>query len=81
MQKLLDILEVHYKIAVCKLRRMNLKIWISKFVNLVSLSVSYLRLICMQVSYVQEQTKSVWGEEDLPCISLVTGASTMHKLR
>ncbi|KAG8642488.1 hypothetical protein MANES_12G089598v8 [Manihot esculenta] len=28
-----------------------------------------------------EQTKSVWGEEDLPCISLVTGASTMHKLR
>ncbi|KAG8642485.1 uncharacterized protein LOC110627360 [Manihot esculenta] len=29
----------------------------------------------------KEQTKSVWGEEDLPCISLVTGASTMHKLR
>lgn len=31
--------------------------------------------------YVQEQTKSVWGEEDVPSISLATGASTMHKLR
>ncbi|WCJ30740.1 DTW domain-containing protein [Euphorbia peplus] len=29
----------------------------------------------------KEQTKSVWGEEDLPCISLSTGTSTMHKLR
>ncbi|EEF44441.1 conserved hypothetical protein [Ricinus communis] len=29
----------------------------------------------------KEQTKSVWGEEDLPCISLATGASMMHKLR
>ncbi|XP_065874991.1 uncharacterized protein [Euphorbia lathyris] len=29
----------------------------------------------------KEQTKSAWGEEDLPCISLATGTSTMHKLR
>ncbi|KDP24135.1 hypothetical protein JCGZ_25792 [Jatropha curcas] len=29
----------------------------------------------------KEQTKSVWGEEDLHCISLANGASTMHKLR
>ncbi|XP_050207335.1 uncharacterized protein LOC126656765 [Mercurialis annua] len=29
----------------------------------------------------KERTKSVWGEENLPCISLATGASTMHKLR
>ncbi|XP_059449062.1 uncharacterized protein LOC132180304 isoform X1 [Corylus avellana] len=28
-----------------------------------------------------EQAKSMWGEEDLPCISLATGASAMHKLR
>ena len=30
---------------------------------------------------VQEKTKSVWGVEDLPCISLSAGVSTMHKLR
>ncbi|KAK9027515.1 hypothetical protein V6N11_067348 [Hibiscus sabdariffa] len=29
----------------------------------------------------KEQAKLVWGEEDLPCISLATGASAMHKLR
>ncbi|CAN1844375.1 hypothetical protein LINPERHAP1_LOCUS37420 [Linum perenne] len=29
----------------------------------------------------KEQSKSVWGDEDLPCISLATGVSTMHKLR
>ncbi|CAK7324013.1 unnamed protein product [Dovyalis caffra] len=29
----------------------------------------------------KEKTKSIWGEEDLPCISLSAGASTMHKLR
>ncbi|CAL1406583.1 unnamed protein product [Linum trigynum] len=28
----------------------------------------------------KEQSQSVWGE-DLPCISLATGVSTMHKLR
>ncbi|KAB5530100.1 hypothetical protein DKX38_020181 [Salix brachista] len=29
----------------------------------------------------KEKTKSVWGVEDLPCISLSAGVSTMHKLR
>lgn len=29
----------------------------------------------------KEQAKIVWGEDDLPCISLATGASAMHKLR
>ncbi|XP_030546321.1 uncharacterized protein LOC115752318 isoform X2 [Rhodamnia argentea] len=29
----------------------------------------------------KEQAKMVWGEDDLPCISLATGASAMHKLR
>ncbi|MED6136215.1 hypothetical protein PIB30_053938 [Stylosanthes scabra] len=29
----------------------------------------------------QDQAKSVWGDEDLPCISLNPGASAMHKLR
>ncbi|XWS68633.1 hypothetical protein CRYUN_Cryun04dG0107600 [Craigia yunnanensis] len=29
----------------------------------------------------KEQAKLVWGEEDLPCISLAAGASAMHKLR
>ncbi|XP_024030425.1 uncharacterized protein LOC21393132 isoform X2 [Morus notabilis] len=29
----------------------------------------------------KDQAKSIWGEEDIPCISLATGASTMHKLR
>ncbi|KAF8043298.1 hypothetical protein BT93_A1591 [Corymbia citriodora subsp. variegata] len=29
----------------------------------------------------KEQAKIVWGEDDLPCISLTTGASAMHKLR
>ncbi|XP_022748942.1 uncharacterized protein LOC111298492 isoform X2 [Durio zibethinus] len=29
----------------------------------------------------KEQAKFVWGEEDLPCISLAVGASAMHKLR
>lgn len=29
----------------------------------------------------KERAKLVWGEEDLPCISLTTGASAMHKLR
>ncbi|XP_059660938.1 uncharacterized protein LOC132307244 isoform X2 [Cornus florida] len=29
----------------------------------------------------KEQAKLVWGEEDLPCISLTPGASAMHKLR
>ncbi|KAE8686507.1 DNA-directed RNA polymerase II subunit RPB2 [Hibiscus syriacus] len=29
----------------------------------------------------KEQAKLVWGEEDLPCVSLATGASAMHKLR
>ncbi|XP_039035750.1 uncharacterized protein LOC120172331 [Hibiscus syriacus] len=29
----------------------------------------------------KEQAKLVLGEEDLPCISLATGASAMHKLR
>ncbi|GKV36683.1 hypothetical protein SLEP1_g44786 [Rubroshorea leprosula] len=28
----------------------------------------------------KEQAKLIWGE-DLPCISLATGASAMHKLR
>ncbi|XP_059449063.1 uncharacterized protein LOC132180304 isoform X2 [Corylus avellana] len=32
-------------------------------------------------SRLKEQAKSMWGEEDLPCISLATGASAMHKLR
>ncbi|KAB2042328.1 hypothetical protein ES319_D02G207600v1 [Gossypium barbadense] len=30
---------------------------------------------------VKEQAKLAWGEEDIPCISLATGASAMHKLR
>ncbi|PKI54636.1 hypothetical protein CRG98_024987 [Punica granatum] len=29
----------------------------------------------------KERAKLVWGDEDLPCISLATGASAMHKLR
>jgi DTW domain-containing protein YfiP len=29
----------------------------------------------------KDHAKSVWGDEDLPCISLATGASAMHKLR
>uniref|UniRef100_A0A2P2KMY0 tRNA-uridine aminocarboxypropyltransferase n=1 Tax=Rhizophora mucronata TaxID=61149 RepID=A0A2P2KMY0_RHIMU len=29
----------------------------------------------------KEETKLLWGEEDLACISLLTGVSTMHKLR
>ncbi|XP_019429642.1 PREDICTED: uncharacterized protein LOC109337181 isoform X2 [Lupinus angustifolius] len=29
----------------------------------------------------QDQAKSVWGDEDLACISLNPGASAMHKLR
>ncbi|KAF8413884.1 hypothetical protein HHK36_001878 [Tetracentron sinense] len=29
----------------------------------------------------KEQAKLVWGEDDLPCISLTTGVSAMHKLR
>ncbi|KAF7805929.1 DTW domain-containing protein [Senna tora] len=29
----------------------------------------------------QDQAKSVWGDEDLPCISLTLSASAMHKLR
>ncbi|KAI6697345.1 hypothetical protein NL676_017464 [Syzygium grande] len=29
----------------------------------------------------KEQAKIVWGEDNLPCISLATGASAMHKLR
>ncbi|XP_022727236.1 uncharacterized protein LOC111283097 isoform X1 [Durio zibethinus] len=29
----------------------------------------------------KERAKLVWGEEDLPCISLAAGASAMHKLR
>ncbi|KAJ4825466.1 hypothetical protein Tsubulata_047067 [Turnera subulata] len=29
----------------------------------------------------KDKTESVWGEPDLPCISLSIGASTMHKLR
>ncbi|KAI4333970.1 hypothetical protein L6164_018715 [Bauhinia variegata] len=29
----------------------------------------------------QDRAKSVWGDEDLPCISLSPGASAMHKLR
>ncbi|XVF44255.1 hypothetical protein PTKIN_Ptkin02bG0105800 [Pterospermum kingtungense] len=29
----------------------------------------------------KEQAKLVWGEEDIPCISLATGASAMHRLR
>ncbi|XP_007043587.2 PREDICTED: uncharacterized protein LOC18608702 isoform X1 [Theobroma cacao] len=29
----------------------------------------------------KEQAKLLWGEEDLPCISLAAGASAMHKLR
>ncbi|KAF3952508.1 hypothetical protein CMV_021942 [Castanea mollissima] len=32
-------------------------------------------------SRLKEQAKSIWGAEDLPCISLATGASAMHKLR
>ncbi|KAM7270690.1 hypothetical protein ACFE04_029904 [Oxalis oulophora] len=29
----------------------------------------------------KDQAKLVWGDEDLPCITLSTGASAMHKLR
>ncbi|VVA89853.1 unnamed protein product [Arabis nemorensis] len=29
----------------------------------------------------KDHAKLVWGDEDLPCISLATGASAMHKLR
>ncbi|CAN6981755.1 hypothetical protein IGI04_039051 [Brassica rapa subsp. trilocularis] len=29
----------------------------------------------------KDHAKTVWGDEDLPCISLATGASAMHKLR
>ncbi|KAM7271318.1 hypothetical protein ACFE04_030532 [Oxalis oulophora] len=29
----------------------------------------------------KDQAKLVWGNEDLPCITLSTGASAMHKLR
>ncbi|XP_021900936.1 uncharacterized protein LOC110816897 [Carica papaya] len=29
----------------------------------------------------KEYAKSVWGDDELPCISLTTGASAMHKLR
>ncbi|XP_028798069.1 uncharacterized protein LOC114753552 [Neltuma alba] len=29
----------------------------------------------------QDQANSIWGDEDLPCISLTPGASAMHKLR
>ncbi|CAN0915031.1 GPI-anchored protein LLG3 [Linum grandiflorum] len=29
----------------------------------------------------KEKSKSTWGDEDLPCISLATGVSTMHTLR
>ncbi|KAI9177871.1 hypothetical protein LWI28_020132 [Acer negundo] len=29
----------------------------------------------------KEQAKSVWGDEDIPCISLNMGVSAMHKLR
>lgn len=29
----------------------------------------------------KDHAKTVWGDEDLPCISLTTGASAMHKLR
>ncbi|KAG4386031.1 hypothetical protein GLYMA_12G204032v4 [Glycine max] len=29
----------------------------------------------------QDKAKSVWGDEDLACISLNPGASAMHKLR
>ncbi|KAL5581787.1 hypothetical protein UlMin_014229 [Ulmus minor] len=29
----------------------------------------------------KDQAKEAWGDEDLPCISLATGASAMHKLR
>ncbi|XP_019098619.1 PREDICTED: uncharacterized protein LOC104778548 [Camelina sativa] len=29
----------------------------------------------------KDHAKSVWGDEDLPCISLAAGASAMHKLR
>uniref|UniRef100_A0A2N9F434 tRNA-uridine aminocarboxypropyltransferase n=1 Tax=Fagus sylvatica TaxID=28930 RepID=A0A2N9F434_FAGSY len=32
-------------------------------------------------SRLKEQAKSIWGAEELPCISLATGASAMHKLR
>ncbi|XP_035540119.1 uncharacterized protein LOC108999672 isoform X2 [Juglans regia] len=32
-------------------------------------------------SRLKEQAKSIWGEEDFPCIALATGASAMHKLR
>ncbi|KAK7846749.1 uncharacterized protein LOC112023984 [Quercus suber] len=32
-------------------------------------------------SRLKEQATSIWGAEDLPCISLATGASAMHKLR
>ncbi|KAJ7981462.1 DTW domain-containing protein [Quillaja saponaria] len=29
----------------------------------------------------KEQAKTIWGEEELPCITLAAGASAMHKLR
>ncbi|KAL9244509.1 hypothetical protein vseg_018278 [Gypsophila vaccaria] len=29
----------------------------------------------------KDRAKLVWGEEDIPCISISTGASAMHKLR
>ncbi|XP_054813685.1 uncharacterized protein LOC129314305 [Prosopis cineraria] len=29
----------------------------------------------------QDRAKSIWGDDDLPCISLTPGASSMHKLR
>ncbi|KAB1209990.1 hypothetical protein CJ030_MR6G023539 [Morella rubra] len=32
-------------------------------------------------SRLKEQAKAIWGDEDLSCISLATGASAMHKLR
>ncbi|KAK6919561.1 DTW protein [Dillenia turbinata] len=29
----------------------------------------------------KERAKSVWGDDEIPCITLATGASAMHKLR
>lgn len=34
-------------------------------------------IFCFQ----QDQAKTIWGDEDLSCISLNPGTSAMHKLR
>lgn len=35
----------------------------------------------VKMLFTQERAKLVWGDEDLSCLSLATGASAMHKLR